>query len=159
VTAFIDQHRGRFGVEPICRTLDVSASAYYRRRSGQRSARSIEDERLTDVIRRLHRANYECYGQRRMHAAVTRAGETVGRDRVARLMRCDGLRGAKRRGKPWRTTVADPAAQRPADLVARDFTAPAPDRLYVCDFTYLRCWEGRVFFSFVIDVFSRRVVG
>jgi putative transposase len=159
VTAFIDQHRGRFGVEPICRTLDVSASAYYQRRSGQRSSRSLEDERLTDVIRRLHRANYECYGQRRMHAALHRAGETAGRDRVARLMRSDGLRGAKRRGKPWRTTITDPSAQRPADLVGRDFTASAPDRLYVCDFTYLRCWEGRVYFSFVIDVFSRRVVG
>ena len=159
MTAFIDQHRGRFGVEPICRTLDVSASAYYQRRSGQRSARSIEDERLTDVIRRLHRANYECYGQRRMHAALTRAGETVGRDRVARLMRCDGLRGAKRRGKPWRTTITDPAAHRPGDLLRRDFSAAAPDRVYVCDFTYLRCWEGRVHFSFVIDVFSRRIVG
>jgi len=87
VTAFLDQHRGRFGVEPICRTLDVSASAYYKRRSGQRSARGLEDDRLTDVIRRLHRANYECYGQRRMHAALRRAGESVGRDRVARLMR------------------------------------------------------------------------
>ena len=94
-----------------------------------------------------------------MHAALGRAGETAGRDRVARLMRSDGLRGAKRRGKPWRTTISDPGAQRPADLVGRDFTASAPDRLYVCDFTYLRCWEGRVYFSFVIDVFSRRIVG
>src|ERR1700733_1713528 len=74
-------------------------------------------------------------------------------------MRQAGLRGAKRRGKPWRTTITDPGAQRPADLVRRDFTASTPDRLYVCDFTYLRCWEGRVHFSFVIDVFSRRVVG
>jgi putative transposase len=94
-----------------------------------------------------------------MHAALIRAGESAGRDRVARLMRQAGLRGAKRRGKPWRTTIADPAAHRPADLVRRDFTALAPDRLYVCDFTYLRCWEGRVYFSFVIDVFSRRIVG
>ena len=74
-------------------------------------------------------------------------------------MRSDGIQGAKRRGKPWRTTVPDPAAQRPADLVRREFAAPAPDRLYVCDFTYLRCWEGRVYFAFVIDVFSRRIVG
>ncbi len=159
MTAFIDQNRGRFGVELICRTLGVSASAYYRRKTGARSRRVVEDERLTGVIRRLHRENYECYGQRRMHAALSRAGETVGRDQVARLMRRAGLRGAKRRGKPWRTTIPDPAAQRPADLVKRDFTAPAPDRLYVCDFTYLRCWEGRVYFSFVIDVFSRRIVG
>jgi putative transposase len=159
VTAFIDQHRGRFGVEPICRTLDVSASAYYRRKTGERSARSVEDERLTEVIRRVHRANYECYGQRRMHAALVRAGERVGRDQVARLMRENGIQGAKHRGKPWRTTIPDPGAQRPADLVKRQFHAEAPDRLYVCDFTYLRCWEGRVYFAFVIDVFSRRVVG
>ena len=159
MSAFIDQHRDRFGVELICRTLGVSASAYYQRRSGARSQRVVEDQRLTGVIRRLHRANYECYGQRRMHAALTRAGETAGRDRVARLMRADGLKGAKRRGKPWRTTIADPGAQRPGDLVQREFTAPAPDRLYVCDFTYLRCWEGRVYFSFVIDVCSRTIVG
>jgi putative transposase len=159
VTAFVDQHRGRFGVEPICRTLDVSASAYYQRKTRRRSSRRVEDERLTAVIRRVHRENYECYGQRRMHAALVRAGERVGRDQVARLMRQSGLRGAKRRGKPWRTTVADPAAQRPGDLVRRDFTAPAPDRLWVGDFTYLRCWEGRVYFAFVIDVFSRRIVG
>jgi len=159
VTAFIDQHRGRFGVEPICWTLDVSASSYYQRASGQRSARTIEDERLFGRIREVHRANYECYGYRRMHAALARAGETVGRDRVARLMRTAGIEGAKRRGKPWRTTITDPDAQRPADLVKRDFTTSGPDRLYVCDFTYLRCWEGRVFFSFVIDVFSRRIVG
>jgi transposase InsO family protein len=94
-----------------------------------------------------------------MHAALVRQGERVGRDRVARLMRRDGLRGAKRRGKPWRTTIADPTAPRPADLVNRRFEAQAPDLLWVCDFTYLRCWEGRVFFAFVIDVFSRRVVG
>jgi len=159
VSRFIEEHRGRFGVEPICRTLDVSASAYYQRKSGQRSARRVEDERLTAVIGRVHRENYECYGQRRMHAALVRQGERVGRDQVARLMRQNGIRGAKRRGKPWRTTIADPTAQRPADLVKRDFTAEAPDRLYVCDFTYLRCWEGRLYFAFVIDVFSRRIVG
>jgi putative transposase len=159
VSAFIDQYRERFGVEPICRTLDVSACAYYQRGTGQRSARRLEDERLTAVIRRVHRDNYECYGQRRMHAALCRAGESAGRDQVARLMRQAGVRGAKRRGKPWRTTVPDPGATRPADLVQRDFTALAPDRLWVCDFTYLRCWEGRGYFAFVIDVFCRRIVG
>ena len=159
MTAFIDQHRGRFGVEPICRTLGVSASAYYQRKTGQRCARRLEEERLMAVIRRVHRENYECYGQRRMHAALVRQGERVGRDQVARLMRQNGIQGAKRRGKPWRTTIADPTAQRPADLVNRQFQAEGPDRLYVCDFTYLRCWEGRLYFAFVIDVFSRRVVG
>jgi putative transposase len=159
VSAFIDMHRERFGVEPICRTLDVSASAYYQRKTGERSGRRVEDERLTERIRHVHRANYECYGYRRVHAALAREGESAGRDRVARLMRSEGLQGAKRRGKPWRTTIADPAAQRADDLVERQFQAEAPDRLWVCDFTYLRCWEGRVFLAFVIDVFSRRIVG
>lgn len=159
MSAFIDRHRGRFGVEPICQTLDVSASAYYQRATGERSARVLEDERLTARIHEVHEANYECYGYRRVHAQLVREDETASRDHVWRLMRAAGVVGAKRRGKPWRTTLADPEAQRPADLVQRDFTADRPDALWVCDFTYLRCWEGRAFFSFVIDVFSRMVVG
>jgi putative transposase len=91
--------------------------------------------------------------------ALTRDGVDVGRDRVKRLMRANGIQGAKRRGKPWRTTTPDPAAVRPPDRVQRDFTAAGRDRLWVADFCYLRCWEGVVFFSFVIDVYSRRVVG
>ena len=158
MSAFIDMYRDRFGVEPICRTLDVSASAYHQRATGERSARRIEDERLTARIREVHSANYECYGYRRVHAALVREGEQAGRDQVARLMVSAGVQGAKRRGKPWRTTV-DPEAQRASDLVQRDFSAPGPDRLWVCDFTYLRCWEGRAFFSFAIDVFSRMIVG
>jgi putative transposase len=159
VTAFIDEHRGRFGVEPVCRTLGVSASAYYQRATGQRSERVVEDERLLAVIEATHATNYYAYGYRRMWKALRRAGEPVGRDRVKRLMREHEIIGAKRRGKPWRTTIADPKAQRPADLVNRDFTAERPDALWVADFTYLRCWEGVVFFSFVIDAFSRRIVG
>jgi putative transposase len=159
VSAFIERHRGRFGVELICRTLEVSASAYYQRATGERSERAVEDERLTVKIRKLFAENYECYGVRRMHAALLRDGEHAGRDQVARLMRQAGLRGAKRRGKPWRTTISDPTAQKRPDLVQRDFTAPAPDRLWVGDFTYLRTWEGKVYFSFVIDVYSRMVVG
>jgi transposase InsO family protein len=159
VSRYIDEHRGRFGVEPICRVLGVSASAYYRRASGQRSERAIDDERLLAVIREVHAANYYAYGYRRTWKALGRAGEQVGRDRVKRLMRAHGIQGAKRRGKPWRTTTPDPAATRSPDLVNRDFTASRPDELWVADFTYLRCWEGLVFFSFVIDAFSRRVVG
>ena len=159
MSAFIDMHRERFGVEPICEVLDVSASAYYQRATGERSDRAVEDERLTGRIREVHEANYECYGYRRVHAQLIREGETAGRERVARLMRSAGVVGAKQRGKPWRTTILDPQAQRASDLVNRDFTAPAPDRLWVGDFTYLRTWEGRSFFSFVIDVFSRMVVG
>jgi putative transposase len=159
VSAFIDRYRDQFGVEPICQTLDVSASAFYQRATGERSARVVEDERLTGRIREVHEANYECYGYRRVHAQLIREDEAAGRDQVARLMGSAGIRGAKRRGKPWRTTIADPQAQRASDLVNRDFTAPAPDRLWVGDFTYLRTWEGRLFFAFVIDVYSRMIVG
>ena len=159
MSAFVELHRGRFGVEPICRTLDVSASAYYQRATGQRSERDVQDERLLALIAQTHAANYYAYGYRRMWKALRRAGEPVGRDRVKRLMRANGLQGAKRRGKPWRTTIPDPAAVRAPDLVNRDFTASRPDALWVADFCYLRCWEALVFFSFVIDVYSRRVVG
>jgi putative transposase len=159
VTAFVDEHRGRFGVEPICRVLGVSASAYYQRATGQRSMRAVEDERLLECIREVHEANYFAYGYRRTWKALLRSGERVGRDRVKRLMRAHGIQGAKRRGRPWPTTRPDPAARRRPDLVRRDFSAPAPDRLWVADLSYLRCWEGLVFFAFVIDAYSRRVVG
>ncbi len=159
MSAFIEEHRGRFGVEPICRTLDVSASAYYQRRTGARSKRAIEDERLLETLRELHAANYFAYGYRRMWVALKRSGEQVGRGRVQRLMRSAGIEGAKRRGKPWRTTKPDLRAKRRPDLVERNFKAEAPDRLWVADLTYLRCWQGLVFFAFVIDAFSRKVVG
>ncbi|HME03396.1 MAG TPA: IS3 family transposase [Solirubrobacteraceae bacterium] len=159
MSAFIEEHRARFGVEPICETLGVSASAYYQRASGRRSARAIEDERLLGVIEELHERNYLAYGSRRMWKALLRSGEQIGRDRVARLMRQHGLQGAKRRGKPWRTTKPDPRARRAPDLVERDFLASRPDEKWFADFTYLRCWEGLVFFSFVIDAYSRAIVG
>lgn len=159
MSAFIEKHRERFGVEPICRTLEVSASAYYERAKGGRSARAIEDERLLDRIREVHKRNYFAYGYRRMWIALRRQGEAVGRGRVQRLMRQAGIQGAKRRGKPWRTTKADPKAQRRPDLVERDFNATAPNRLWVGDFTYLRSWEGVTYFAFVIDAFSRKVIG
>ena len=159
MSRYIDEHRGRFGVEPICRTLDVSASAYYQRATGERSERVIGDERLLGRILEVHEANYCAYGYRKLWLALARAGEDVGRDRVKRLMRANGIQGAKRRGKPWKTTVTDPTALRSPDLVNRDFTASRPDALWLADFTYLRCWEGVVFFSFVIDACSRRIVG
>jgi putative transposase len=159
VTAFIDEQRGRFGVEPICRALDVSASAYYERATGRRSQRSLEDERLLARVLELHAANYYAYGYRRMWKALLRSGERVPRCRVQRLMREHRIVGAKRRGKPWRTTKTDPAAVRRPDLVQRDFTASRPNELWLADFTYLRCWAGVVFFSFVIDAYSRKIVG
>jgi putative transposase len=156
---FIDEHRDRFGVEPICKTMEISASAYYQRAKGERSARAIEDERLLGRIEEIHERNYCAYGYRRMWIALKREGEDVGKGRVQRLMRDAGIQGAKRRGRPWRTTKPDPEAKRRPDLVERDFSAEGPNRLWVGDFTYLRCWEGALFFSFVIDAFSRRVVG
>jgi putative transposase len=159
VSAFIDKTRARYGVEPVCRTLGVSASAYYQRATSERSERSVEDERLVARIRTVHKENFECYGYPRVWHELQRQGEQVGRDRVARLMRQEGIKGAKRRGTPWRTTIADPAAQKRPDLVNRDFTATAPDRLWVGDLTYLRTWEGRMYLAFLIDVYSRMIVG
>ena len=146
MSRYVDEHRGRFGVEPICKTLGVSVSAYYQRRSGRRSARVVEDERLLARIRELHAANYYAYGYRRMWKALRRAGEQVPRCQVQRLMNSNAIVGAKRRGKPWRTTKADPQAARRPDLVQRDFQAEAPNRLWVADISYLRCWQGVVFF-------------
>ena len=159
MSRYVDEHRGRFGVEPICTTLGVSVSAYYQRRRGQSSARTVEDARLVERIRALHAANYYAYGYRRMWIALKRAGETVGRGRVQRLMRTHQIRGAKRRGKPWRTTKPDPLAARRPDLVQRDFHAEQPNRLWVADISYLRCWQGVVFFAFVLDAYSRMIVG
>ena len=159
MSSYIEEHRQRFGVEPICRTLGASASAYYERRTGRRSPRAIEDDRLLTQIKKVHERNYFAYGYRRMWIALKREGEQVGRGRVQRLMREAGIQGAKRRGRPWRTTKADPEARRRPDLVERDFSATAPNRLWVGDFTYLRSWEGISYFAFVIDAFSRKVVG
>ena len=160
MSAFIEQQKAAgFAVELTCHTLGVSASAYYQRKTGQRSERAIADERLLAQIKRVHAANYHAYGYRRTWKALKRARVEVGRDHVKRLMRRHGVQGAKRRGKPWRTTMPDPTAQRPPDRVNRNFTATRPDQLWVADFCHLRCWEGALFLSFVIDVFSRMVVG
>jgi len=159
VSAFIEERRGDFGVEPICRALGVSASAYYQRRNGVRSARAQEDERLLELIRAEHRENYEAYGYRRMWKHLRRLGESAPRCQVQRLMRANGIQGAKRRGRPWRTTRPDADAAALPDLLQRDFTAERPNARWVADFTYVRCFEGVVFFAFILDVFSRTVVG
>jgi putative transposase len=159
VSRYIDAHRGRFGVEPICRTLGVSASAYYQRKTGRRCRRAVTDERLFERIRDLHAANYYAYGSRRMWIALHRAGEPAARCTVERLMRQHGIQGAKRRAKGWKTTRPDLEARRRPDLVQRDFSSPAPNRLWMADLTYLRCWEGVVFFAFILDAYSRRIVG
>jgi len=122
VSGFIDERREDFAVECICETLGVSASAYYRRATGEPSARVLEDERLLPVISETHKRNDEAYGCRRMWKALLRAGETGPRCQVQRLMADNGIQGAKRRGKPWRTTRPGKDAQRHPDLVSRDFT-------------------------------------
>ncbi len=159
MSAFIDEHRASFGVQPICEVLGVSASAFYHRATGARSARDVEDELLLALIGQVHVENYEAYGYRRCWKELLRRGHEVPRCQVQRLMRENGICGAKRRGRPWRTTVADPEALRRPDLVNRDFTAAGPGELLVADFTYVRCWQGTVFFAFVLDVYSRRIVG
>jgi putative transposase len=159
VSAFIDARREDFGVELICRTIGTSPSAYYQRAGGRRSARAVEDDRLLGVIRRVHSENYEAYGSRRTWKALLREGETARRGRVERLMARNAIVGAKRRGKPWRTTIAGPVPGSTPDLLKRDFTARRPNERWCADFTYLRCWTGVVFLSFVIDVYSRMIVG
>jgi putative transposase len=159
VSAFIDERRADFGVEPICSVLGVSASAYYHRATGHRSARAVEDERLVPAIRRVHEANYEAYGYRRTWLQLRREGERVPRCQVQRLMRAEGIRGAKRRGHAARTTTSDPHAAGRPDLLERDFTSSRPNARWVADFTYLRCWEGLGFFSFILDVHSRSICG
>jgi putative transposase len=161
---FIDEHRDRFGVEPICRVLGgteagfLSVSGYYAAESRPLSTRAVRDAELSERISLLHKENYGVYGVRKMHAALRRDGISIGRDQTARLMRALGLAGV-RRGRPKRTTLVDEQATRPADLVQRSFTAERPNQLWVCDLTYLRTWVGFAYLAVVIDVFSRRIVG
>ncbi|MGH2841943.1 MAG: IS3 family transposase [Solirubrobacteraceae bacterium] len=159
MSAFIDTQRADFGVELICQTIGTSASAYYQRAKGQPSARDSEDARLLGQIRRVHAENYEAYGSRRTWLALLRDGETAGRGRVERLMARNNIVGAKRRGKPWRTTIPGNQPVMAPDLLDRDFTASRPNERWCADFTYLRCWTGTLFLSFVIDVYSRMIVG
>jgi putative transposase len=160
---FISSHKARFGVEPICRVLTehgcpIAPSTYYDTKTRPPSARSVRDEQLRAAITRVHTGNYRVYGARKVWLALNREGIPVARCTVERLMRELGLAGA-RRGKRRRTTVPDPAAVRPADLVQRRFHRPAPDRLWVADFTYVPTWSGMVYVAFVIDAYSRRIVG
>ena len=160
VSAFIDQQRAAgFAVELICRSIGTAPSAYYQRATGELSTRAVDDARLLGEILRVFKANYECYGPRRVWEQLRRDDVQVGRGRVERLMAANGLVGAKRRGRSWKTTIADPDGCERPDLVNRDFTATRPDELWIADFTYLRSWDGVGYFSFVIDVYSRRIVG
>jgi len=160
---FTAGHKARFGVEPICRVLTehgspIAPSTYYDAVRRPPSVRARRDELLRAAITRVHADNYGVYGARKVWLALNREGTPVARCTVERLMRELGPAGA-RRGKRRRTTVADPAAARPADLVQRRFSRPAPDRLWVADFTYVPTWSGMVYVAFVIDAYSRQILG
>jgi putative transposase len=158
MSTFIDTHRERFGVEPICRELEIAPSTYYAHKSRPASLRALRDEQLKEQIRLVFDANYGVYGADKIWAALNREGTAVARCTVERLMRELGLRGA-RRGKTKRTTIRDEQAAKPADLVDRCFTASQPNRLWVADLTYVRSYAGWVYVALVIDVFSRFIVG
>ncbi len=155
---YIDEHRRSFGVEPICRTLQVAPSSYYAAKIRPSSARAIGDQALAVDIARIHRQHFGVYGARKAWRALRREGIAVGRDRVARLMRTLGLAGVTRM-KRIRTTRPALVSQRPADLVERVFAAAAPNRLWVADLTYVWTRAGFVYAAFVVDAFSRAIVG
>ena len=154
----IDDHKERFGVEPICRVLEVPPSTYYAHKKHQPSTRQRRDEVLLGHIKRVHQENYGVYGARRMTAALRREGHQVAQCTVERLMRRAGLQGVIRGGRR-RTTIPEPAAPRPPDLVNRRFTASRPNQMWVADLTYVRTWTGWVYVAFVLDVYSRMIVG
>ncbi|MEF2546388.1 IS3 family transposase [Aurantimonas sp. E1-2-R+4] len=163
MTAFIDDHRDVYGVEPICRVLPIAPSTYHehaarKRDPDRRPARERRDAELCDDIRRVFEANFGVYGVRKVWRQLKREGIDVARCTVARLMRQIGLKGVIR-GKPVKTTISDKATPCPLDRVNRQFKAPRPNMLWVSDFTYVATWRGFIYVAFVIDTFARRIVG
>jgi putative transposase len=164
MVAFIDDHRERFGVEPIYAVLPIAPSTYFRHKVEQqdptrRSTRAQRDAVLRAIIHRIYAEHHCVYGPRKVWKQMGREGLRAARCRVRRLMREMGLAGAVR-GRAWTTTThAGPEADRPLDLVDRHFTATRPNQLWVSDFTYVATWRGFVYVAFVIDVFARRIVG
>ncbi|WP_435531642.1 IS3 family transposase [Ramlibacter cellulosilyticus] len=163
VKAFIDEHRGAYGVEPICRVMQIAPSTYWlhaqrRAQPELRSERAKRDDVLVGEVERVWQENLQVYGVRKVWRQLRREGFEVARCTVGRLMRRSGLRGVVR-GKKVRTTMPDVAAARPSDKVQRVFYAQRPNQLWVSDFTYVSTWQGFVYVAFVIDVFARRIVG
>ena len=160
---FVDQHRNTFGVEPICKVLQIAPSCYRRHAAQQRNpqlrcARAKCDDELVPHIQRVWQANMRVYGADKVWHQMNREGCAVARCTVERLMKQLGLQGA-RRGKVVRTTIPDKAAICPLDRVNRQFKAERPNQLWVSDFTYVSTWQGWLYVAFVIDVFARRIVG
>ena len=163
MVAFIDTERAEHGVEPICAQLPIAPSTYYEHKAREADPdglpwRTQRDRALMAEIRRVWDENLQVYGARKVWRQLKREQFAVARCTVERLMRVLGLQGAVR-GRRYKTTIADDAAGRPADLVQRQFTATRPNQLWVADFTYVATWSGVVFVAFVIDVFARRIVG
>jgi len=160
---FIDQHRNTYGVEPICKVLQIAPSGYWRhaaqrREPQRRCARAIRDEALIPQIERVWSSNLQVYGADKVWRQLAREGMPVARCTVERLMRRQGMRGVMR-GKVVRTTISDSRAPCPLDRVNRQFRAERPNQLWVSDFTYVSTWQGWLYVAFVIDVFARRIVG
>ncbi len=160
---FVDEHRDAFGVEPICKQLQIAPSGYWRyvtlrRNPEQRSQRVRRDAVLVPEIERVWQANLRVYGADKVWRQLNREGIVVARCTVERLMRRQGLRGVMR-GKVVRTTISDSKAPCPLDRVNRQFKAERPNQLWVSDFTYVSTWQGWLYVAFVIDVFARRIVG
>jgi len=158
IVDYVDAHKDQFGVEPICAALQVAPSSYYAHKARPPSARSVSDAATTAAIGKVHRDNYGVYGARKVHAELNRQGHLAARCTVERLMRTAGLRGISRAKGP-RTTIPGTGPDHRPDLVDRQFTATAPNQLWVADITYVRTFAGWVYAAFVIDVFSRRVLG
>ena len=159
IVAFIDDHRDEFGVEPICTVLQVAPSTYYTAKSRALSARAIRDAVMMQVLMLLWVTNRKVYGAHKLWKAARRAGHDIGRDQVARLMRQMGIEGVSRQRRKVFTTRHDPTATRAPDLVKRNFTAEGPDQLWVTDLTYVPTRSGMAYVCFIVDAFSRRIVG
>ena len=161
IVDYVDQHRDEFGVEPICSALQMAPSTYYaaKKRKVAPSARAVRDAVMMPVLMGLWIANRKVYGAHKLWKAAVRAGHEIGRDQTARLMRELGIEGVSRLRKKVFTTVSDPDATRAPDLVNRNFTADRPDALWVTDITYVPTRSGMAYVCFIVDVFSRRIVG
>ena len=163
MVSFIDEHREAYGVEPICAVIPIAPSTYYEQKARQAEPdrlplRTKRDAILRDQIRRVWEANFQVYGARKVWRQLNRERIRVARCTVERLMRQMGLEGAVR-GRKLKTTIPDVSAARPADLVNREFKASRPNELWVADLTYVATWKGFAYVAFVIDVFSRTIVG
>jgi putative transposase len=158
VSAFIDEFRDRFGVEPICREIEVSASAYWARKTRPPSARTLRDHYLLAAIRRVHEGSGGIYGQLKVWDELLDEDIIVARCTIERLMRTHGIQGVSN-GKVQRTTLPGLSPVAADDLLRRNFTADRPDGVWLCDFTYIRTWEGWSYLSIVLDIHTRRIVG